>query len=297
MLLRDDTERQQLRRQLERTGSAAGAETLMAGGEAAAGTLRRTTILFSDVRGFTTLSEELGAAGVVALLNEYFSWMADVIRGEGGTIDKFIGDAIMALFGSPIARDDDPKRAVRAALAMLNALDMLNADRAAQGRSLLEIGIGLATGEVIAGQIGSPDRLNYTVIGDAVNLAARLEARTKDYGVPLLTCGVTAGELGLEVPRRLIDVVRVKGQSNPAEVHEILRLPASDADTRAWLRPFEAGMAAYRSGDFSAAIALLDTALIARPEDRPAALLRERCGLLLASRPGRWDGVWTLTEK
>ena len=194
VLLDDLSREQEIRRLLSNTMSSDVATKLLEGGvPSLGGTLEQASILFSDIRGFTNLSEELGAAGIVKLLNEYFSYMEDILKSEGGVIDKYIGDAIMALFGVPARLGNDADRAVRGGLGMLSALDVLNKDREAQGLSPVKIGIGIGTGKVIAGNIGSASRMNYTVIGDPVNLAARIELLTKQYGAELMVCDATIG--------------------------------------------------------------------------------------------------------
>ena len=144
------------------------------------------TILFSDIRSFTTHSEKLGAQGTVAMLNEYFTLMVDCIQEEGGMLDKFIGDAIMAGFGMPVAHDDDVDRSVRASIKMINELRRWNVQRASEGKAAIDIGIGLNTDMVVSGNIGSKKRMDYTMIGDGVNLASRLESACKQYGAHIL---------------------------------------------------------------------------------------------------------------
>jgi adenylate cyclase len=150
------------------------------------GASSRATILFSDIRGFTTLSEELGAQGTVAFLNEYFSLMVECIAHEEGMLDKFIGDAIMAAFGLPMAHADDEDRAVRAAIAMVRACQRWSHERVQRGQPPVEMGIGLNTDMVVSGNIGSAKRMDYTVIGDGVNLASRLESACKAYSAQIL---------------------------------------------------------------------------------------------------------------
>ena len=157
------------------------AEQIMDGGEDLLGGQESIgTVLFSDIRSFTTLTEELGAQGTVALLNEYFTIMVDCIQNEGGMLDKFIGDAMMAIFGTPFPHDDDPDRAVRAAIAMMTDLNDCNQRRAKEGKLPIDHGMGLNTDKIMSGNIGSPKRMDYTVIGDGVNLAARVESALKN---------------------------------------------------------------------------------------------------------------------
>jgi adenylate cyclase len=150
-------------------------QLLESGEDILGGKSANVTVLFSDIAGFTTLTEELGPHGTVSLLNEYFTLMVDVIQGEGGMLDKFQGDAIMAAFGIPLAYDDDSDRAVRAAIAMMKTLDEWNEKRLGEGKRPVYNRIGINTDEVVTGNIGSPKRMDYTLIGDGVNLAARLQ--------------------------------------------------------------------------------------------------------------------------
>ena len=163
------------------------ADQLIEGGEDVLGGKSSTaTVLFSDIRGFTTFTEELGAQGTVTLLNEYFTVMVDCIQREEGMLDKFIGDAIMAVFGMPFAHDDDEDRGVRVAVSMIADLRDFNQEREARGQMAIDMGIGLNTDEIVSGNIGSPKRMDYTVIGDGVNLAARLESACKQYAARIL---------------------------------------------------------------------------------------------------------------
>ncbi len=292
LLLDDISRERRMKALLDRTLSTSVADQMIEAAPGAAdGEMRTVSILFADLRGFTALSEALGPAGMVRLLNDYFSFMADVIREHGGVIDKYIGDAVMALFGAPLSRGDDAARAIRAARDMIRALALFNAPRLAAGEPPVDIGIGLATGPVIAGTIGSPDRLNYTVIGDAVNLAARLESRTKSYGTPLIACGETVRAAGTgSGARRLIDIARVVGQDRATEIHE-LRMEPIDPRTE---RRFAKALTLYRQGDFAAAAALFEADAAV---DAPSRLLADRARRLALDPPAGWTGVWTLTDK
>src|SRR6185436_14259933 len=180
------------------------------------------TVLFSDVRGFARLAEELGPAETVALLNGLFTEMVECIQHEGGMLDKFIGDALMAEFGIPLSHPDDEDRAVRAAIRMQHALKDLNQSRADRGLRPLSIGIGINTDVVVSGNIGSPKRMDYTVIGDGVNLASRFESACREYGTGILTGESTVRRLQGIYRIREIDRVILRGKSEPVGVFEIL---------------------------------------------------------------------------
>ena len=189
------------------------ADQLMAGGEDALGGKSATvTVLFSDVRNFTGITEELGAHGTVKLLNEYFTIMVECIQAQGGMLDKFIGDAIMAVFGLPMQQDDDEDRAVRATIAMINDLRVWNSDRLAAGQRAIDIGIGLNTDTVVSGNIGSPRRMDYTIIGDGVNLASRLERACKQFGARILLSEMTYQRLKSSYRVREVDRVVCQGK-------------------------------------------------------------------------------------
>lgn len=182
---------------------------------------REVTVLFCDVRGFTSLCEGQSPKQILALLNEYFSAITAVIEANGGVVDKFIGDAVMALFGAPVVQEDAPVRAIRTAFGMQHALAGVNAGFAARGLQPLAMGIGINTGKVVAGNMGSPSRLNYTVIGDGVNLASRLEGLTKQYGTTVIVseaCALAAPAFSY----RELGLVRVKGRQEPVRIFEPL---------------------------------------------------------------------------
>jgi adenylate cyclase len=197
-------------------------EHLLKGDVKLGGETLTVTILFTDIRGFTSISESMTAHELVALLNEYFTEMVGIVTDEGGVVDKYIGDAIMAVFGAPVSAPDDAARAVRAAVRMREALAHLNERLVARGAKPIDTGIGLHTGEVVAGNIGSEARMEYTVIGDAVNVASRLEGCTKELGAEVLISDATARLLGDGFTTRSVGELTVKGRAQPITVHAVL---------------------------------------------------------------------------
>ena len=300
LLLEDVTGEKRVKATMARYMDPGLADQLVAAGdEVLGGQTREATLLFSDVRKFTNLTEALGAQGTVQLLNEYFTLMVDCIDREGGLLDKFIGDAIMAIFGTPFPHEDDADRAVRAAIRMVEELEAYNASRADQGLGPVDMGIGLNTGEVVAGNIGSPKRMDYTVIGDAVNLAARLESATKNYGARLLISEFTADALRTTYRLREVDRIVVKGKTQPVRVHEVLdyHTKASFPELARVLPLFREGYEAYAEGRFEEALRPFRAAAELAPQDGATLLYLERCAQLLADPPEDWDGVWVYTTK
>ncbi|MBN2752545.1 MAG: GAF domain-containing protein, partial [Rhodospirillaceae bacterium] len=301
LLIEDISSEKRMKSTMSRYMDAALADRLLEAGEdILGGQAKPATILFSDIRSFTTLSEELGAQGIVQLLNAYFTRMVDCIQTEGGMLDKFIGDAIMAVFGTPFGHSDDEDRAVRAAIAMLRELADFNTHRQSTGLRPLGIGIGLNTDTVISGNIGSPKRMDYTVIGDGVNLASRLESATKQYGAQALLSEFTVKALKSTYRMREIDKVVVKGKTEAVGIFELLEFHTPDsfpnmADT---LGHFREGLSLYRARDFSTAKAAFTRALTANPADKPSHLYIERCDHFSAEPPPEnWSGAWSLSSK
>jgi adenylate cyclase len=294
LVLEDISEKRRLQALLNKTMSSEVAQAAMtASSPTLGGEMRDVTVLFADIRGFTALATALGAHAIVDLLNEYFSYMTDVITAEGGMVDKFIGDGLMALFGVPNPHGDDADRAVAAARKMQRALTLLSERHAGPP---LRIGIGVCTGPVLAGQIGSPARMNYTVIGEAVNLASRLEAATKLYGSQILICGETRSRLRRTVPVRQIDVVKVPGIETPTVVHDVF-VHEPEAMAAGWLAAFGAGLKAYLDGEITVALDHLARASAANPEDTATRVLAQRCRRLALLKPGEWTGYWSLDER
>jgi adenylate cyclase len=193
------------------------------------GSRRVATVLFSDVRGFTSMSEKLDAHQVVEILNEYLTEMVDVVLAHDGTLDKFVGDAVMAVYGSPMEQPDHPLRAVSTAWHMHLRHIALKRKWVAEGKVPFEIGIGINTGELVAGNMGSPNRMEFTVIGDNVNLAARLESATKDLGAKIVISGATYalvkdyGEFKEHPP------IRVKGKAEAVQAYELTDFKVEEA--------------------------------------------------------------------
>jgi adenylate cyclase len=275
-------------------------QVLASGAELLGGRSVTATVLFSDIRGFTTLTEELGPQATVSLLNEYFEIMVDCIQREGGMLDKFIGDAIMAAFGIPVGHDDDEDRAVRTAVAMISRLREWNLVRVGQGKRPVNIGIGLNTDVVVSGNIGSNKRMDFTIIGDGVNLAARLESACKSYAARILISEFTRKRLRGTYRMREADRVIVKGKTQPVAVYEVLDY--HDESTFPHLmdvvNQFNDGLGKYRAGRWDEAVAAFQEALRLHPDDQLSQIYVQRC-LSLKARPpeGSWDGVWVMEEK
>ncbi len=217
-------ERDKLRTTFGKYMTAAVLERLLAGKVALGGESLRVTVLFSDIRGFTSISERMDPQSLVALLNEYFTEMVSIVMDEGGVVDKYIGDAIMAVFGAPVSKPDDAVNAVRAAVRMREGLLLLNERLVARGVPPIRTGIGIHTGDVVAGNIGSEKRMEYTVIGDAVNVASRLESNTKELGVDVLISKDTYDVTSSEIDARPVREITVKGRNQPVMTYEVVGL-------------------------------------------------------------------------
>ncbi len=301
LVIEDITEEKRVRSTMARYMSAEVADQLLAAGEAElVGKDQQVSILFSDVRGFTTISEALGARETVSMLNAYFTEMVDVIFDHGGILDKYIGDAIMALFGTPFPRPEDADNALAVANEMMVKLALFNARQKEAGATEIDIGIGLSTGDVVVGNIGSIKRMEYTVIGDSVNLASRLEGANKLYKTSILLSEFTVNHLKAPALLREIDLIRVKGKFQPVAVFESLgwREHELGGGLSAMLELYDAGLDAYRARDWAKAEGLFFRALVEMPGDGPSTLYLERARAYAAAPPpDHWDGVWTMTDK
>jgi adenylate cyclase len=255
------------------------------------------TVLFSDIRSFTTYSERLDPQELVRLLNYYLSRMSDVIFQNKGTIDKFIGDAVMAIFGAPLSQPDHAERACATALAMMNALANVNAYQQSQGQPPLAIGIGINTGDMTVGNIGSDKRFDYTVIGDAVNLASRLEGLNKYFGTQILVSEFTMRACGEHMfVFREVAAVRVKGKEHPIFVFELLALAAEADEVHELLEHYTSGLAHYKSQRFAEALASFVACLAIRKNDGLSTYYIEQCRELLVT-PERFSPVVVMDSK
>jgi adenylate cyclase len=259
------------------------------------GSIRPITILFADIAGFTGLSERLGDR-IVPLLGSYFDVMSREINANAGTIDKFIGDAVMAFWGAPRSDPDHAVHACRAALACQRAIRMpgLTDDN---GRPL-GVRIGINSGEVLVGNIGSEVRLNYTVIGDAVNVASRLEGVNKQYGTHVIIGEETRRLAGDRVHVRELDRLAVYGRAQGLHIYELLGIAEPGVPPPSWVALYEAGLAAYRARNFAAAMGFFQMVLVAREGDPPSRLMVERCRKYLESPPeAHWEATAAMDSK
>ena len=256
------------------------------------GEQRKATVMFTDLRGFTTFSETVTPAELVAILNEYLSAMADIVEEHRGFVDNFIGDGIMAVFGVPLEDPDHALNAVKCAMACRKKLAEMNQSSEAFSGHKLAMRIGINTGEVLAGNIGSRRRLKYTVMGDAVNLAARLEGANKSYNTTILVSQDTYETVGEKVEWREIDCVRVKGRHTPVTIFE--PLDEMSETPRALTGRYAEALAAYRAGRFEEAEAAF--ARLAET-DPTAATFRDRSRRLKVECPAIWDPITVLETK
>jgi len=254
----------------------------------------KASVLFSDIRGFTAIAEQLSAEQTMDLLNEYFTLMVDEVISNEGLLDKFMGDGLMAVFGVPYPHSDDAKNAVRCALGMGRALAIYNEQRASNGLDALSIGIGIHSDDVISGNMGSQKRMEYTVIGDGVNLASRIEGLNKGYGTGILISDSTLAGLDDGFVVRAIDNVIAKGRSEPIQVYEVLG--EAGYELSAAEQCFVAGLERYQQQEFTDALEQFRRG--AQSGDAPCRTYVMRCEAFIASPPpADWDGVWRATSK
>jgi adenylate cyclase len=261
------------------------------------GEKKKLSVLFSDIRGFTTLSEKLTAEELVQLINQYLTVMSDRIMENKGLVDKYIGDAIMAFWGAPLENPSQAKDACRAALKMSAALKELNIKWQAEGLPSIGIGIGINTGEMIVGNMGSERRFNYTIMGDEVNFGSRLEGLNKAYGTECIISEETKKEIenDSEFLVRELDNVMVKGKQEPKRIYELIT-KGKEANTDSILVLFEKGRKAYEAGQFKEALESFTRALEIGL-DGPSLAFKERCEYLIDHAPENWNGVYEFKTK
>ena len=254
------------------------------------------TVLFSDIRNFTSISEGMTPEQLVSLINTYLSLMTKTIMNENGTVDKYIGDAIMAIYGAPIHSEVHPVEACRTALKMMHDLDQVRGEWMERGYPVINIGIGINTGRMVVGNMGSEDRFDYTVMGDSVNLASRLEGLTKAYGAGVIVSEFTAEKLTDFVVKDL-DLVRVKGKDKPIRIFELLAEGSPEKALALELEQYSEALELYRNMHWDKALDGFK-ALEQEHNSMLYSIYGKRCAAFSANPPaGDWDGVFTFTSK
>lgn len=277
------------------------AEQLLASGDTGLGGQRKeVSVLFSDIRSYTTLTEGMQAEEVVAMLNEYFESMVDAVFKYKGTLDKYIGDAIMAVFGSPLPLKDHAWCAVQTAVEMRKRLIEFNNIREAEGKQTIKIGIGIHSDEVVSGNIGSSKRMELTSIGDGVNLGSRLEGTSKMYGTDIVISEKTYLPCADKIYVRELDYITVKGKSEPVKIYELVGLKSDPIPEEKLkiVEHYSKGREYYLSRQFAKALKEFGEVMEIDKNNKAAAVHMERCQhFVVEPPPDDWDGVWKLTEK
>ncbi|MBI4086992.1 adenylate/guanylate cyclase domain-containing protein [Candidatus Kaiserbacteria bacterium] len=261
------------------------------------GVVKKITVFFSDIRGFTAISEGLSPAELTQLLNEYLTAMTDIVMDEHGVVDKYIGDAVMAFWGAPLENAHQARDACRAAVKMSRTLAELNVGWEARGQKPMRIGMGINLGDLVVGNMGSQKRFNYTLMGDEVNFASRLEGLTKYYGVECLISESVQREIA-DVPEcvtRELDTVVVKGKTEPKKIFELVTRPLGGRTRKAHAL-FACGRAAYLAGKWDDAIVAFREAA-ETCDDGPSRAFLERCEALQQHPPADWKGIYEFTSK
>lgn len=301
VVMEDISDEKRLKTTLYRYMTQDVAETLLSSGELKLGGERReVSVLFSDIRSYTTLTEGMQAEEVVDMLNEYFESMVDAVLAKKGTLDKYIGDSIMAVFGSPVPFDDHEWMAVQTAVEMRHRLVRFNEKQKENGKQPIRMGIGIHSDEVISGNIGSSKRMELTSIGDGVNLASRLEGASKHYGCDIIISDKTYQSCADRIYVRELDYITVKGRHEPVKIYEVVGLRSetlSDETTRL-VDAYQRGREFYLNRQFARAMSEFGTVLEIDKSNKAAQLHLQRCQHFLQEPPSEdWDGVWRLTEK
>ena len=257
---------------------------------------RVISILFSDIRSFTSISEQMMPDDLVSSLNRYFTVMVDVIMARHGIVDKYIGDAIMAFFGAPVRHKDDALQSVLAGIEMTEVLKDFNAQQRKLGKPEFKIGVGINYGVVTVGNIGTEKKMDYTIIGDMVNLASRMEGLTKKYHQPLLISESLHQKVKDEVDCRLIDTVAVKGKTKGVKIYTVKKR-LSEEENKAWSL-HNTAMDSYYQQDFDKAISYFQNVQKIFPDDYASQAMIDRCRQFKVNPPPEnWDGVEIMTEK
>ncbi len=269
-------------------------EKLVLGGEK-----RTITAFFSDIQGFTSISERLTPTELVELLNEFLTEMTDIILEYEGTVDKFEGDAIIAFFGAPNPLENQAEVATMACIEMQNRLSQLRIKWNAEGQPELRMRMGLCTGPAVVGNMGSKNRMDYTMMGDTVNTAARLEGANKAYGIYTLVSESTYNDTSDKIIGREIDLIYLVGKTDPVTIYEIMGYPEDVDDyLRKTLSFYSKGIKAYRNRDWNEAVNFFNNALETTPEDGPSKTMLERCNEYKVNPPPEdWNGIFTLMVK
>jgi adenylate cyclase len=301
LVFEDITREKRVRNTMARYVAKEVVDQLLASGEdVLEGSTLVATVLFADIRRFALMSETMTPRNTVSMLNEFFTEMVEVIFTRGGMLDKYMGDGLMAIFGAPVVGSADADNALYVANDMIRALGAFNSRRARRGSEPIEIGIGLATGEVLAGSVGASKRMEYTAIGNNVNLAARLEGATKYYGTPVLLAGTTVDELKSPAVLRRLDLIQAKGITQPSWVYESLghHTRGTFPKLASVIKAYEAGVGCYQRRDWTGGLRHFADALELAPQDRPSHIFFDRCRYYQTSPPDEaWDGVWIMQEK
>ncbi|HVZ81280.1 MAG TPA: CHASE2 domain-containing protein [bacterium] len=261
---------------------------------------KNLTVMFSDVRGFTTYSEKHTPHEVVEVLNEYLTQMTYLVFQTEGTLDKYIGDAIMAFWGAPTHQPDNAYRACSTALGMVDLLhNVLHPKWELEGKEKLQIGIGLNSGPMVVGFVGSESIKSYTLIGDAVNLGSRLEGTTKEYHVEIIIAESTYEQVKNDMLCRELDLIKVKGKNEPIRIYELVDHRLKGAGVKeSKVKAFEEGLALYREQKWDEAVKGFKKCLELDPKDGPAEIFIKRCEQLRQNPPGKgWDGVFVMKTK
>jgi adenylate cyclase len=249
------------------------------------------TVMFADLAGFKELSQNMAPRDLVNLLSDYFTPLTDIVLAHGGTLDKYMDSSLMAVWGAPLPQADHARRACQAALAMQRRIADDLRERQARGQAFLGLSLGLHSGQVMAGNVGSRERFNYTIMGDTVNLAHRLQGLNRHYGTHLIVSDASRSQAGEGFFMRELDQVQVRGRKQPVTIFELVWV-APGEPIPLWLSSFEEGRTAYRKRDWQSAVLHFEEVIRLKPEDGPAALYLRRCRRYReAPPPADWKGV------